>query len=190
MAGERARTFRGRLRRLPPCHYRGLAWVHWTMGLSGRPTAWLAPLHHLGLRERLCHALGREKLLCAAYCLMPDHAHFLLGGLSPQSDQLRAVKMIRRSWNGLLQKAARPVTLERQAHDHVLTDKERSRSSFETVRAYIRENPVPKGLVESWRDWAFSGCLVLGYPDLDSRDDDFMERFWRISHRLIDPDIL
>jgi REP element-mobilizing transposase RayT len=88
---------KGRLRRLPSGHYRGLAWVHWTMNLADRATGWLDPLHHARLREILCHALAREELVCAAYCLMPDHAHFLIGGLSSASDQRNGIKAFRKA---------------------------------------------------------------------------------------------
>jgi len=178
--------YRGRLRRLSPDHYRGLAWVHWTMTLKGRATGWLDALHHARLRERLCHVLAREQLVCAAYCLMPDHGHFLIGGLRAGSDQRTGMKAFRKAWNDLLKSARTPSSLDLQSYDHVLTDKERGREEFETVRGYVWENPVRGKLVESWRDWAYSGCLVVGYPDLDPRQEDFHERFWRIYYRLVE----
>ena len=155
------------------------------MNLEDRATGWLDGLHHARLRERLCHALSREALVCAAYCLMPDHAHFLTGGLRADSDQRRAMKAFRKAWNGLLKAAPAPVSLDLQGYDHVLTDAERGREEFETVQGYIWKNPVRKKLVESWRDWEHSGCLVVGYPDLDPRQADFHERFWRIYYRLL-----
>ena len=176
---------RGRLRRLPSGHYRGLSWVHWTMNVEGRATGWLDALHHARLREALCHALARESLVCAAYCLMPDHAHFLIGGLRAGSDQRPAIKIFRRAWNEILKTAAQPEGLALQAYDHVLSDKERSREEFETMRGYILENPVRGKRVESWRDWAYSGCLVVGYPDLDPRQEEFHERFWRIYYERV-----
>jgi putative transposase len=81
--------------------------------------------------------------------------------------------------------AAPPVALGLQAYDHVLMDDERRGEEFETIRGYIWENPVRGRLVESWREWAYSGCLVVGYPDLDPRQEDFLERFWRIYYRLL-----
>jgi hypothetical protein len=73
-----------------------------------------------------------------------------------------------------------------QAHDHVLTEEERGREEFETVRGYVLQNPVRGKLVESWRDWEYSGCLVVGYPDLDPREEDFHERFWRIYYQRLE----
>jgi hypothetical protein len=45
---------------------------------------------------------------------------------------------------------------------------------------YIRENPVRAGLAAEWRAWEFGGAMVPGYPDLDTRAEDFWAKFWRI----------
>lgn len=155
------------------------------MNLEDRATGWLDRLHHARLREMLCHSMAREHLVCAAYCLMPDHGHFLIGGWRGDSDQRNGVKLFRKAWNRLLKDGATPASLSLQAYDHVLTDQERGRDEFETIRGYICENPVRGRLVESWPDWEYSGCVVAGYPDLDPRDKDFHERFWKIYHRLV-----
>ncbi len=178
---------KGRLRRLPPGHYQGLAWVHWTMTIKHRTTGWLDELHHARFRELLCHALARRELICAAYCLMPDHAHLLIGGLNGRSDQRLAMWDFRKVWNVLLGRGDPPVALQSQAYDHVLTDEERGREEFETICDYIFENPVRGGRVEAFPEWPFSGCLAVGYPDLDPRQEDFHERFWKIYYRLLDP---
>lgn len=177
---------KGRLRRLSPGHYQGIAWVHWTMSIHRRTIGWLDELHHARFRERLCHALSRQQLICAAYCLMPDHAHLLIGGFSPDSDQLLAMRHFRKAWNALLKDAKPAVALDLQAYDHVLTDDERGRRPFETICGYIFENPVRGNRVENFRDWPFSGCLAVGYPDLDPRQEDFHERFWKIYYRLLE----
>lgn len=184
MAAEKP-LHKGRLRRLSHGHYQGHAWVHWTMNLEHRAIGWLDRLHHARLRESLLHALAREHLVCAVYCLMPDHAHFLIGGLRPDSDQRNGIKHFRKAWNEILKIGPKTASLSLQAYDHVLTDEERGREVFETIRGYILENPVRGKLVGLWRDWEFSGCLVAGYPDLDPRGEAFHETFWRIYHNLV-----
>jgi len=53
------------------------------MTLYDRATGWLdAEMHH-AIRELLLHTLARHDLHCAAYCLMPDHAHFLCVNFHP-----------------------------------------------------------------------------------------------------------
>lgn len=93
------------LRRLERPWYRGTAWVHWTMGIDGRERGWLTQSYHAALREVLIHICARYHLICPAYCLMPDHGHFLLMGLSDSTDQQVAVKFFRRHWWRLLRES-------------------------------------------------------------------------------------
>ena len=48
------------------------------------------------------------------------------------------------------------------------------------IMTYIRENPVRGGFVQAWKDFPYTGAMVPGYPDLDPRNDDFPDKFWRI----------
>lgn len=171
-----------RLPRLARASYRGSSFVHWTMAIDQRATGWLDALHHARLREILCHALGRHRVICPAYCLMPDHGHFLWVGWSAESDQRKAAKLFREAWNSEL--AAKGIELQRQAHDHVLRESERDRNAFTGVAHYIFENPTRGGLVGKWTDYPYLGAVVPGYPVLDPRWEGFWERFWRIHARL------
>src|SRR5687768_14537346 len=106
------------LRRLGAAWYQSTAWVHWTMTIEARRRGWLDREHHAEVREMLIHTCARYQLLCPAYCLMPDHAHFLFMGLSDTSNQRNAVKFFRKAWNSrLLEKG---FSLQKQSHDHVL----------------------------------------------------------------------
>jgi REP element-mobilizing transposase RayT len=178
----------GRLNRLDSQCYRGIQWVHWIMTIDQRQTGWLGETHHLRFREVLCHAMARGNLICPAYCLMPDHGHFLFGGLEENSDQKKAIKMLRREWNLILKDAAPACRLQVQAFDHVLTESERERGTFENVAGYILENPQRGRLVDSYKDWPYLGVMVVGYPRIDPRDDEFYPLFWRIYDRLINPE--
>jgi len=180
MDGAAPRLLR-RLPRLQPAHYRDRAAVHWSMTVERCRQGWLNPLHHARLREILSHALGRHDIVCPAYCLMPDHGHFLLCGMAESSDQRLAVHLFRKSWNGHL---APNVRLQAQAHDHVLRDTERTNEAFKAIVWYILDNPVRATLADRWQSWPYSGCLVPGYPDLDPRQEGYWELFWRIWNRL------
>jgi putative transposase len=172
---------KGRLQRLDDNYYRGQAFVHWTMTIEVRAKRWLNREHHARLRELLCHALCRFRLLCPAYCLMPDHGHFLWVGSSATSHQKRAATLFRTGWNEELGLSGRK--LQRQSFDHVLREKEREHFAFSAVSHYILENPVRAGMAANWKTYPFSGALVPGYPGLDPRMPDFWERFWKISER-------
>lgn len=171
------------LHRLRDAWYRGAAWVHWTMTIHERQTGWLTPTHHGALRELLIHVCARYHLVCPAYCLMPDHAHFLLLGLSDCSDQRNAVKLLRRYWNLLLARSG--MMLQKQAYDHVLQDDEKRPDAFEDTMSYVFHNPVRARLVDAWTEWEYLGAIAAGYPDLDPRGKltEFRERFWKIHHK-------
>ena len=148
------------------------------MTVEQRATGWLDELHHAKLRLSLCHALARHTLLCPAYCLMPDHAHFLWLGGNEASEQRRAVALFREAWNDTLRRDGGE--LQRQAYDAVLRPDQRERGAFGAMAHYIFENPVRAGLVAEWRSYPFLGALVPGYPKMDPRDGVFWDRFWRI----------
>ena len=154
---------RGRLERLRPEFYQGRAFVHWTMAIEDRATGWLDDLHHLRMREWLCHVLARYQLCCPTYCLMPDHVHFLWLGLTDQSDQRLAAGLFRKCWAANLE--PRGYRLQLQPYDHVLREREREKGSFMTTADYVLQNPVRTGLVGDWREYQYRGALVPGYPD-------------------------
>lgn len=99
-------------------------------------------------------------------------------GCSETSEQRAAVQLFRKSWNRELR--AGGFELQKQAFDHVLRENERERGAFTAVATYILANPVRAGLVREWKGYPFCGALVPGYPDMDPRDEDYWERFWRV----------
>ena len=136
----------------------------------------------LKLREWLCHAFAHHRLACPAYCLMPDHAHFLWLGRNETSDQKHATKLFREAWNRELRRNG--YELQRRAYDEVLREGQREHAAFSAVAHYVFENPVRAELTTEWREYPFLGALVPGYPSLNPRDEEFWERFWRISGQV------
>ena len=72
------------------------------------------------------------------------------------------------------------VDWQHQPHDHVLRDEERKCGLLASTCFYIAENPVRARLVTKATEWAFTGCIVPGYPTLHPLAEDFWEKFWRI----------
>ena len=172
------------LRRLPPESYRGQAYVHWSMTMDGRKTGWLVPRFYCRFREVLTHTLFRYGLCCPIYCCMPDHIHLLYIGILNGSDQRNAVKFFRSQLNPTLEQFG--AQFQQQPYDHVLHDEERERTAFESVVEYIARNPERAGLVarDCFREYAYTGCLVPGYPNLDLWQDDYWDVFWRVHSAL------
>jgi hypothetical protein len=68
-----------------------------------------------------------------------------------------------------------------------LREEQRKRGAFQSVCHYVCENPVRAGLCADWKEWTNTGALLAGSPDLNPRDDDFWERFWRIFAKVAEP---
>jgi putative transposase len=153
----------GHLPRLDNAFYRGAAVVHWVFTLAERATGWLDDGVHGQARELMVHTMVRYELLCPVYCVMPDHMHLLWMGVSESSNQQKASTFFRRHLNGVL--SSKGVRLQKQSYDHVLKEHERERNAFEKIAWYILENPVRAGLVKDRSEWAYSGCIVPGFPD-------------------------
>mgnify|MGYP003118759075 FL=1 len=153
--------------RLAPEFYRGQSYIHWTHTVQGRRQGWLNPEFHFIFRERLFHTCVRYHLCCMSYVLMPDHIHLLWIGTKAETDQLKATKFLRKHT---------PIEWQKQAHDHVLLEKDRTRDALTRVSYYLRENPVRAGIVQNAKDWPYFGSLVPGFPDIDPSDQD---SFWR-----------
>jgi len=166
------------LRRLPKEYYQGHSFVHWSMSMDQRKKGWLDRVSHLKIREVILHAMARYRLACPVYCLMPDHMHLFWIGLSASSDQRLAASFFRKYAGEVLRCSC--CGFQKQAYDNVLREKDREKDAVMRLAYYISSNPVRAGLVADARDWEFSGSMMLACPDLDWREKDFSERFWKI----------
>jgi len=165
-----------RLYRLAPATYQGYVVVHWTMTTEHRAAGWLSELAHSKIREALLHIAARHHIWCAAYCLMPDHAHFVWLSANERADQLKGVALFRRITNGCIP----GLFWQRQAYDHVLKGNETSRDGISSVCHYVFENPIRGKLARRREEYPYRGSCLLGYPDVDPRRADFWEVFWTL----------
>jgi REP element-mobilizing transposase RayT len=153
------------------------------MAIMDRKQGWLSEEFHAVFRELLVHSGAREAVCVPCYCLMPDHLHLMMCGLSDSSDQRKALRFLRRQSNRIL---SPHYQLQKQAHDHVLKDEERARDAFQSVAHYIFANPARAGLVreDEMFNWPYSGAIVAGYPDLHPSDDNYWKSFWKTYERI------
>lgn len=170
------------LPRLAPEAYQGFAAVFWTITLDRCAKGWLDDSFHAFLRELLLHAAAREALFCPAYVLMPDHLHVVwLGGRagSDQRDAMRFLRkylqreLTRRSPNGV------EFELQKQSHDVVLQEQDRTRGALAKACFYVLDNPREAGLVKHPRDWPYLGAVIPWYPFMHPLEDGFWEQFWK-----------
>lgn len=177
------------LPRLAPEFYRGFAVVQWTITVEDRTTGWLNENFHMRFREIVLHAAVRESFFCPVYTLMPDHMHLVWMGVRLSSDQRNAMKFLRKHLATELTRNGKSFELQKQSHDSVLREKDRTRGAFQKSCFYLIDNPRRKGLVKHPLEWPYFGSLVPGYPFLHPLEDDFWEQFWRLyqDHREVSP---
>ena len=171
------------LPRLDRSAYEGLAAVHWIFNIQDRQTGWLTPSLFAQFQLISLHTFARYQILSPCICLMPDHIHLLLMGYARKSDQKLAVPFLRRE----LKPCLSPYQFQKTPYDHVLRREERQRGAFANMASYIRQNPARAGLVDDeTQPWSFECCLIPGYPNLNPRQDDFWDRFWKIYYLMIE----
>lgn len=179
-------TFSHYLPRLRREFYQSDAVVFWTLPMAGRTRGWLTERLHSAFREVMLHAAAREGLLCPAYCLMPDHLHFVWMGLRHDTDQRNGMKFLRAELGPYLE----PARFQHQAHDHVLTPAERRRQAFSVACAdYVLLNPLRAGLVKSPAEWPYVGVVVPGYPRANPFEASYWQWLWTRYSELREPGI-
>ena len=177
-----ANALKSKLPRLPRAYYQGLTTILWTHTFEQRATGWLNNAFHHNFREILLHACGRYAIATPCYVLMPDHWHLVWMGLSPDSDQTLATAFLRKN----LRAALGGAQLQDRAHDRVLRAEERQAIAFQKTCSYVCNNPERGGRCADWREWPYLGAMILGYPDLDPRQNEFWPDFWKIHNRLVE----
>jgi putative transposase len=88
-----------------------------------------------------------------AYCLMPDHLHFLAEGVEPASDLLHLVKSFKIKSSRQYSRQSERILWQKRFYEHIL----RATDSLEDVTWYIWLNPVRKGLVAKPDKYPFLG---------------------------------
>jgi len=100
-----------------------------------------------------------------AYCLMPDHVHFVLLGSRDDSD----LKVFVRSWNTQTGYAWRRIhrggLWQGGYYEHIL----RSEVSIYFAAQYVAMNPVRAGIVADPAEYEFSGSTVCSIAELMMR---------------------
>ncbi len=149
--------------------------------LPVRKSIRLAAVNYLGFRQyfvTLC-CFRRQKLLSGqevcqsvltllrsesadrcfrvlAYCVMPDHLHFLAEGTDAGSDLLHFMKSYKiKTTRAYVAQVARPLW-QKGYYEHIL----RAGKALESVAWYIWLNPVRRGIVSRPQEYPFAGSFT------------------------------
>ena len=120
--------------------------------------------HYLGdsqiaapVLQALLECAVRESFRLHAYCLMPDHLHFLAQGTDTHSNLLEFIRLFKQRTAFWFRKSAGKQLWEMGFYDYIL----RAADSIEGVAAYIWWNPMRKGLCAEPAEFPFSGSQTI-----------------------------
>jgi REP element-mobilizing transposase RayT len=149
------------------------------MTMDQRAIGWLNDHFHHAFREIVLHGCFLYRISVPVYCLMPDHLHLLVEGLSPGSDQRLWARHFRKHLNAELRERA-SIELQQQGYEHVLRQSERGPDALLETAGYIRQNPVRAGIVKVAEAYPYTGCVVPGYPEMRVFAADYWIRYARV----------
>jgi putative transposase len=98
----------------------------------------------------------RGQFIVDAFCVMPDHLHFLALGMTPSCKLLAFAKSFRQKLAYLYQKEHGFGLWQKNFYDHVLRTGETSNK----VASYSWMKPVRKGLCNNFEDYSYSGSFT------------------------------
>jgi len=140
---------------------------------AGQGTLFFNPQNYLYCLRLIKRHSQRYGITIIAYCLMPNHYHFLLR----QETDVPISKFINVLFNAYVQAVNRQQnrsgTLFQGRFRHVCINRE---EYLVHLCRYIHLNPVKAGLVESPEDWPYSNYLEwIGQRSGTLKDEDFIE---------------
>src|SRR2546423_5073217 len=112
--------------------------------------------------EALRRISESQKFLVHAFCIMPDHVHFLLEGTVATSDIVIFVARWKQFTGYAFREQLPPRFWQRRFYDYVL----RKADESEAVAWYIWMNPVRKGIVGGPEQYPFSGSFTVEWPKI------------------------
>jgi putative transposase len=142
--------------RIAPQNYLGYQRYFVTLCSFRRQTVFSDPPYCQHLLDLLRTECASRNFRVPAYCLMPDHLHFLAEGLDPACDLLHLVKSFKIKSSRDYAVHEPHILWQKGFYDHILRQDE----SPESVVWYIWLNPVRKQIVSRAQDYPFAGSFT------------------------------
>ena len=106
--------------------------------------------------EKLRLSAARYGFEIHAYCVMPDHLHFLAEGVAEASNLLQFVASFKQTTAFEFQRRWAQRLWQFKYFDHIL----RKADALESVAWYIWMNPARKGLCQTAQKYRYSGSFT------------------------------
>ena len=143
--------------RLPSSEYRGRRTYFVTLGTENRAKFFEDLSTGRWLLARLIEVAPGFNFSLHAYCVMPDHLHFISEGLSDTCDLVKFVDAFKQRTAFEFGQLRRERLWQRRYYDHIL----RPHEAVEDVACYVWWNPVRKGLCAEPFSYPLSGSQTI-----------------------------
>lgn len=150
--------------RLRGVNYVGQQCYFLTLCCFGRRPVFADPRRCARLLEIFRAESAMRSFAIHAYCVMPDHFHFLAEAQEPSSDLMGFVKTLKIKTSRRYQRETSRTLWQKKFFDHIL----RPHESPESVAWYIWLNPVRKGLSRTIGEYPFAGSFTEMSKRMDS----------------------
>jgi putative transposase len=145
--------------RLEPFTYRAKGIYFLTICCHKRHSVFAKPSVGAWLVRWLTRCAARHAYEVHAYCVMPDHVHFIAEGTRETCHLARFISEFKQRTGFPYQQKLGLRLWQARYHDHVL----RSSADLEAVAWYIWTNPIRKGLCSVPQDYPLSGSLTFDW---------------------------
>jgi putative transposase len=152
---ERKHALEEKKHRLSREYYQGRVSAAFTLCIRGKEQAFTDEDVVNAFIEILRLESRRGDCFVPAYCFMPDHQHVLLFGMADNSDVWNVMVRYKQRTGYWLSRNRPPIKWQKDFYDHILRNEE----SLASQVRYILDNPVRKGLVETWKQYPFLGSI-------------------------------
>ena len=107
-----------------------------------------------------------EKFLCKnwIYVFMPDHLHYILEGISPESNLIASTEFFKQKSGYWFSMNKIGVQWQKDYYDHIHRKEDDLRGHI----FYIANNPVRKSLCQRWDEYPFLGSVHYNLHQLIS----------------------
>ncbi len=156
-------VIRERKHRLPKEFYRGEISVAFTLCLKRESVSsgFLDSRIVDRFTDILTSVVSEADCYVPVYCFMPDHQHLIVSGRQKNSDIWSAIAKYKQKTGFWLSKNT-SLRWQKDFYDHAI----RSGEDVAAQAKYILDNPVRKGLAESWEEYPFKGSVGCRLEDV------------------------
>ena len=147
---------------MPKEFYKGKAIVAFTLCIKDRLPIFSDPEIVKVFTDILTEITKKYKCLIPAFCFMPDHQHIVITGTDDEVDLLKVASSYKQKTGFWMTKNKIGAKWQKDFYDHVLKKEE----SLTPAIRYILDNPVRKGIVSDWQEYAFKGAIGCDLEDI------------------------